>query len=226
MSSFTVGDEVLGFTTLEAQAQAVVVGVAQVVAKPAGMSWEVAGALSAAGQTAYNALKVLGVGAGDTLLVHAAAGGVGSVAVQLAREWGATVIGTASAGNHDYLRSLGVIPVVYDDGLAERVRVLAPNGVDAALDAVGGDSITASLELVNAKHRIGTNVDYASAAKFGIQILGGDRSAAILTELADLQERGKLRIHIHQAVPFAAAADAHREVETGHVRGRVVMTVE
>ncbi|MBA3799684.1 MAG: NADP-dependent oxidoreductase, partial [Geodermatophilaceae bacterium] len=126
VSGVQIGDEVLGYCTLAAHAELIVVDAGAVVPRPRTMPWEVAGGLSASGQTALNALRDLGVSAGETLLVHAAAGGVGTVAVQLAREWGATVIGTASPGNHSWLGSLGITPVTYGPGLVDRVRALAP----------------------------------------------------------------------------------------------------
>lgn len=110
VDALTRGDEVLGFCTLQAHAELIVVDAADVVSRPAGLPWPVAGGLSASGQTALNALRDLNVRAGDTLLVHAAAGGVGTVAVQLARQWGATVIGTASPGNHEHLAAWGITP--------------------------------------------------------------------------------------------------------------------
>jgi enoyl reductase len=221
--AFEVGDEVIGFTTMRAYAEFAVAGVDGIVPKPPSMPWEEAGVLSAAGQTAHIALSELKVGEGDTVLVHAAAGGVGTFAVQLAREWGATVIGTASERNHDYLRHLGAYPVAYGPGLEERVRKLAPHGVDAALDAIGGEAIPVSLELVGNKDRVGTIADHAGAAKYGVSTLGGVRTAGRLKELVDLYERGRLRVHIQNAHPLRNAPRAHREVESGHVRGKVVL---
>ncbi|MEO3930650.1 NADP-dependent oxidoreductase [Micromonosporaceae bacterium B7E4] len=223
VSEVSVQDEVLGFATAAAYAEHVLVTPQQITAKPTGLDWEVAGSLSAVGQTAYNALRELGVEAGETVLVHAAAGGVGTVAVQLAVARGAHVIGTASERNHDYLRSLGATPVSYGDGLVDRVRALAPSGVDAALDAVGGAAVTASLELVPDRDRIGTLVDQGAADQYGIKRLRGVRSAAILAELAELAAAGRLRLPIWKAFPLKDAADAHREVETGHVRGKVTL---
>ncbi|MFH9351379.1 NADP-dependent oxidoreductase [Kitasatospora sp. NPDC017646] len=133
VDGWRTGDEVLGFRLLGCQAELVTVDAAQLVAKPAGMPWEQAGALSASGQTAHVALTLLGVGPGDTVLVHGAAGGVGTVAVQLARAWGATVIGTASERNHDYLRELGAVPITYGrarpgQGGAHRLSGAGPSG--------------------------------------------------------------------------------------------------
>lgn len=218
------GDEVIGFCLLGGHAEYVTVDGSHLVAKPAGMPWEQAGSLSASGQTAHVALSELKVGAGDTVLVHGAAGGVGTVAVQLARAWGATVIGTASERNHDYLRELGAIPVTYGPGLVDRVRALAPQGVDAALDAAGRGALDASVELVADRDRIGTITDYRAAQRLGVRSLRGPRTAARLAELTELWEAGGLRLEIAETFPLGRAADAHRLVAGGHVRGKVVLT--
>lgn len=218
------GDEVLGYCTLAAHAELIVVDAGDVVHRPASLPWEAAGGLSASGQTALNALRDLDVRADDTLLVHAAAGGVGTVAVQLAREWGARVLGTASPGNHAYLTSLGVTPVAYGPGLVERVRALAPQGVDVVLDCIGGETVPVSLRLGVDRTRIGTIADYGAAEKYGVRRPGGERSAANLGELVELHSAGRLQLPIHLAAPLTAAAQAHTAVETGHVRGKVVLT--
>lgn len=220
------GDEVIAFMRLQGYADSVVVPADQVGKKPAGMPWEEAGVLSASGQTAWTALDELGVAAGDTLLIHAAAGGVGSFAVQLGRVRGATVVGTASERNHDYLRSLGAVPVTYGPGLADRVRALAPDGVDAALDCIGGDALDVSLELIGSTDRIVTIADWANAARLGIRRVGTERSVEKLAGLTHLYETGQLRVEVSKAFPLEKAADAHREVETGHVRGKVALVVD
>ena len=225
-TGWEVGSEVLGFASAAAYTQSLVIAADQVVPKPAGISWELAGALSAVGQTAYNSLRELKVTAGETLLVHAAAGGVGTVAVQLARRAGATVIGTAGAHNHDYLRSLGAIPVSYGDGLEQRVRQLAPSGVDVAFDCIGGGAIEVSVALVADRDRIGTIVDQQAAERFGIRRLRGTRSADVLDRIARQVAAGELIVPIWRAFPLADAAAAHREVETGHVRGKVVLVMD
>jgi len=223
---YAVGDEVLGWAVLSSHAEHVVIGTDQLVAKPPNMPWTEAGALSASGQTAATALTQLAVGQNDTILIHAAAGGVGSFAVQIAKTRGAVVIGTASERNHDYVRSLGAIPVSYGDGLARRARAVAPEGVDAAIDAAGtAEALRVSLELVADKNRVGAVAFNPAAAEFGVRRLSTERSAAQLAELTELYTQGKLRIHIHSPFPLTQAADAHREVETGHVRGKVVLTV-
>ncbi|MEU4230132.1 NADP-dependent oxidoreductase [Nonomuraea sp. NPDC026600] len=224
VTEFVVGDEVLGSATAQSYAEYVVADAADVVRKPAAMPWTAAAGLPAAGQTAYTALRQIGVAAGETVLVHAAAGGVGTLAVQLARLWGATVIGTASDRNHHHLRSLGAIPVSYGDGLIDRIRARAPRGVDAALDAIGGEAITASLAVVGDRRRIGTLVDAQAVKDHGILRVGG-RSTAALRELVALYEQGSLHIPIHAVFPLSEAARAHLEVQTGHVRGKIVLTV-
>jgi NADPH:quinone reductase-like Zn-dependent oxidoreductase len=184
------------------------------------MPWEVAGGFSAGAQTAHIALREIGVGAGDTVLIHGAAGAVGTVATQLAVAWGATVIGTAAEANHEYLRSLGASPVAYGEGLLDRLRP-----ADAALDAAGGAALDASLELVRDRGRIVTLVEHARAAELGVRVTPNLRSAERLAELADLYARDGLRIHVRSSYPLERAADAHREIETGHGRGKIVLTV-
>lgn len=225
VTNFSVGNEVLGWALLSCYAEYVVVSVDQIVHKPKNMPWEEAGAITASGQTAHTALQELGVGKGDTLLIHAAAGGVGTFAVQLAQAWGATVIATASEHNHDYLRSLGAIPVTYGDGLADRVRALAPDGVDVAFDAAGDDALRASLELVENKNRIGTIVAFDLAEELSVRIIRSQRSVARLSELVELYSQGKLQIYIRKVFPLHHAADAHREMESGHGRGKVVLSI-
>ncbi|WP_156753419.1 NADP-dependent oxidoreductase [Actinokineospora pegani] len=219
------GDEVVGFAVLACYAEHVVVGPGQVVAKPATMSFHQAGGLSGCGQAAHTALEALGVAEGETVLVHAAAGGVGTVAVQLAVDLGATVVGTASEGNHDYLRSLGAIPVAYGDGLVERVRDLAPRGVDAVVDGAGAQALRQSVELVADRSRIGTLVAFELVEELGVRPLVSRRSAARLAALTELHERGGLAVHVRGVHPLAEAAEAHAEVESGHGRGKVVLEV-
>lgn len=226
VTSFAVGAEVLGFRLQFTYAEYVVVPVNQIVAKPDTMPWEVAGGLSGAGQTAHTAMEELRVGKGDTVLINGAAGGVGTVAVQVARARGATVIGTASEANQDYLRSLGAIPVIYGAGLIDRVRALAPNGVDAALDAAGEEGLRVAAELVKDKDRVGTIVAFQLTDELGVRWIRSNRSASRLAELVQLYSEGKLRIHIRNTYPLSQAAAAHREVETGHGRGKVVLMLE
>ncbi|RKN70093.1 NADP-dependent oxidoreductase [Paenibacillus ginsengarvi] len=221
-----IGSEVLGFALLNCYAEYVVVGADQIVSKPGSMSWEEAGGLTGNGQGAYIAMKAIGVGPGDTVLIHGAAGSLGAFAVQLAKEWGAkTIIGTASESNHDYVRSLGAIPITYGEGLVERVRALAPNGVDAAFDTAGAEAVRASVELVQDRNRICTFVAYDLIEELGLRVIRGERSATRLAELVDLHSKGKLRIHIRQTFPLEQVADAHQLIETRHGRGKIVLTI-
>lgn len=219
------GDEVLGWAPLASLADYVVVEPDAFVRKPASMPWNEAGAIGASGQTALTALRELGVGPGDTLLVHAAAGGAGTAAVQLARARGARVLGTASAANHGYLASLGAVPISYGPGLIDRVRASAPDGVDAALDAIGGDALRDSLDLVADRQRIGTLVDHAEADRLGVLGIRAVRSTDQLRELTALHEQGAFQVTLRARFPLEDVAAAHREIESGHGRGKVVVEV-
>ncbi|WP_027343561.1 NADP-dependent oxidoreductase [Hamadaea tsunoensis] len=225
VAEFSAGDEVLGSAMLCAYATHVVVPAATVVRKPATLDFPSAAALVAASQTASGALDELSVGAGDTLLVHAAAGSVGTVAVQLARLRGATVIGTASPANHDYLRSLGAIPVAYGDGLPARVASAAAGPVTVALDAIGGDAIAQSTEIVADRHRIGTIVDDRLAAEHGIRVVRAGRSPERLSQVVALAARGELVLP-PRAYAWKDVVEAHRDQETGHGRGKIVLVME
>lgn len=224
VTGFAVGDEVLGPVS-GGYADAVVADPALLVVKPAELSWAKAGVLSASGQTASTALELLNLAEGETLLLHAAAGGVGQFAIQLAIARGAKVIGTASEQNHDFVRSLGAVPVAYGPGLADRVRALAPEGVDAALDAAGGDSLDVSVELIADRTRIGTIADQAGAKRLGVRSFNTKRSAERLGALADLCREGRLDPVIWKEYPLAEAAAAHRESEGRHMRGKIVLVV-
>lgn len=220
-----VGAEVLGFSTTGGYAEHIVVPADQVAAKPARMPWTVAAALSGNGQGAHMALARIGVGPGDVVLINGASGGFGTIAVQLAKAWGAkTVIGTASERNHDYLRSLGAVPVAYGPGLVERVRALAPGGVDAAIDAAGDDALRASVDLVADPARVITMINDELGRELGVAAWSGTRSGARLAELAEAWDTGTLTLHLRAVYPLDRAADAHRNLERGG-RGKVVIVV-
>lgn len=225
VTDFSVGDEVLGWALMACYAEYVVVNVDQIVRKPLEMPWEEAGVITASGQTAHTALQELAVGKGDTVLIHAAAGGVGTFAVQLAKAWGATVIGTASERNHDYLRSIGAIPVTYGDGLVDRVSSLVPEGVNVAFDASGGEALEASVKLVENKNRIGTIVAFDRVEELGVRPIRSQRSTDRLSELVNLYIQGKINIHVRNIFPLDEVAKAHQEVEIGHGCGKVVLTI-
>jgi enoyl reductase len=223
VDGFAVGDAVLGAVS-GGYADHVLVEAGHVTSKPVAMPWAEAGGLVASGRTAVYLLRELAVGAGDTVLVHAASGGVGSMAVQVARAWGATVIATASPRNHDYLRTLGVTPVAYGDGLADRVRAIAPGGVDATLDAAGTEEAgRTSLELTGDPRRVLTIVGGSPAERLGVRMVSAAPTAEMLAELVDLCRQGRVQVTVHRTFPLERAADAHREVEAGHVRGKVVL---
>lgn len=228
VSEFVRGDEVIGFTLFGGYAEYVVVSSDQLVRKPAGMPWETAGGFTGNGQGAHMALEAIRIQPGDTVLIHRAAGGLGTFAVQLALAWGAgRVIGTASEANHDHLRRLGAIPLGYGDGLAARVRAIAPAGVDAALHAGGGDDLAlqASVDLVQDTSRIVAMVPSVQAQTLGIRQLTGTRSKERLAELVRIYNEGKVDIHIRKVLPLDQAREAHREIESGHGRGKIVLSV-
>jgi NADPH:quinone reductase-like Zn-dependent oxidoreductase len=226
-----VGDEVIAFRIDGGYADDLVVPASTIVPKPAAMSWVEAGGLMLAGATAMHALAATSVGAGETILVHAAAGGVGLMVVQVAVARGAHVVGTASEGNHEYLRELGAEPTTYRDGLAHRVRALAPDGVDVAIDCVGTDeAVDVSLELVADRDRIASIAAFPRGAEVGIKMLGGGPGADPGTELRNaarlqltaLVEQGKLRVRA-RSFALDAVTEAHREGQAGHVTGKLVL---
>lgn len=194
--------------------------------KPASVGFEEAAALPLAGLTAMQSLRLARVGDGDTVLVHAAAGGVGTFAVQLARHAGATVIGTASARNHGALRELGATPVAYGDGLEERVRAAAPDGVTASVDYVGtAEAFAVSAAVVGDPSRIVSNVDPVAVAEVGGRYSFVRPNAGDLAELCRLVDDGVVRIHVEEVFDLADAGAAHDRSRTGHVRGKLVLRV-
>jgi NADPH:quinone reductase-like Zn-dependent oxidoreductase len=220
------GDEVLGPADA-AYAEYAVARADHLAKKPAEMSWELAAALPVAAETAQRTLSALAVKAGDTLLIHAAAGGVGSIATQFAVASGVAVVGTASEANHDYLRSLGATPVTYGEGLVQRVRDVAPQGVTAALDASGRGVLPDSVELTGDPQQVVTIAD-PSAGAVGARFSSGlasqeDYTPAALARVLDLFRAGTLKLEIWQALPLAEAATAQRASEEGHLRGKAVL---
>ncbi|MFK0115333.1 NADP-dependent oxidoreductase [Streptomyces sp. NPDC090994] len=229
VDEYAVGDEVVGYLRKDqiqsgAYAELVSAHVRLLAPKPAALSWEEAAALPLAGLTAHQAVRRVGVTAGDTVLVHAAAGGVGSLGVQIAKALGARVIGTASEANHPFLRELGAEPVTYGPGLVDRVRALAPEGVDAALDFIGGDAADLSLRLLGSPRRLASIVDDAVLAKGGHYVWVRPDSAG-LAALGALADAGRLRVPIARVLPLARAAEAWRLSQEGHTRGKIVLRV-
>ncbi|MFF3276435.1 NADP-dependent oxidoreductase [Streptomyces chrestomyceticus] len=228
-TEFAVGDEVVGYVRKdEVQhgtfAELVAAPVRTLARKPAALNWQQAAGLPLAGLTALQVLDRVGVTKGETVLVHAAAGGVGSLGVQIAVARGARVIGTASERNHDFLRSLGAEPVTYGDGLAGRVRELAPDGVDAAVDFVGNGVIDVSQELLRDTSRVASIADNDVLEKGGHMVWVRPDSAG-LAALGDLADAGKLTVHVDTVLPLSQAAEAFRRSQEGRTRGKIVLEV-
>jgi NADPH:quinone reductase-like Zn-dependent oxidoreductase len=226
VDDFAVGGEVIGFTHDRAsQAELVVIDAAHATDKPPGVPWEVAGALFVAGATAWAAVRAVAISHDDTLVVAGAAGGVGSIAVQLGVRVGARVIGLASERHHIWLRDHGVIPVTYGDGVADRIRTAAGGSVDALIDTVGGGYVELGLDLGVAPERIDTIADFQAAQRYGVKIDGNaaGASAEVLAELARMVEAGDLEIPIAHVYPLDQVRDAYRELEQNHTRGKIVL---
>jgi NADPH:quinone reductase-like Zn-dependent oxidoreductase len=223
-----VGDEVFG-GALNGGAAAELALLENYAPIPASLDFAGAAALPVAIETATRTLDLLGVAEGQTLVVNGASGSVGISAVQLARGRGARVIGTASPANQEYLRSFGAEPTTYGDGLVERVRELAPEGVDRALDAAGGGALPALVELAGGSGNVVTIADYAGAEQTGVTFSGGmgsGRAWHVLGEIGALIEAGRFSVPVAQTFPLAQIAEAQRLSETGHVRGKLVLIVD
>ncbi len=227
VSDVSVGDEVFGsveggngaadFALLEHYAPI-----------PPSLDFVAAAGLTVAVETAARTLDLLDVTDGQTVLVNGAAGAVGISTVQLARARGARVIGTASAANHDYLRSFGAEPTTYGDGLVQRVLALAPDGVDRAIDDAGGGALPALVELTGSPERVVTIADYQGAQETGVAMTGGlgsKRAWRALREVGELIEAGRFSLPVARTFPLEEIAEAHRLSEGGHVRGKLVLLV-
>ncbi|WP_329180565.1 NADP-dependent oxidoreductase [Streptomyces decoyicus] len=225
--ALAVGDEVFGLTSTGAYAEYALA--ADIVRKPAALSFEAAAALPVAGETAQRVLDLLGLRKGETLLLHGAAGAVGQIAVQLAVALGASVVGTASPANHDFLRSLGAVPVAYGAGLADRVRAAAPQGVDAVFDAAGQDALPVSIALLGGTtDRIITIADMHAADHGVVFSAGGtppEKVRAVLAAHARLAVEGRLAVPVVETFALADAAKAQELSEAGHVRGKLVIKI-
>lgn len=226
VTDVAVGDEVIGYSNnRSSQAELVVVEAGDLVPRPANVSWSQAGALFVAGTTAFAAVRSVALDAGDTVVVSGAAGGVGSIAVQLAKNADARVIGLAGAANHQWLTDHGVIPITYGDGVEERIRAAAGGKVDAFIDTFGGGYVELALKLGVAKSRIDTIIDFAAAAKYGVKTEGNHEAAnaEVLAQLAGLLAAGQLEIPIAKVYPLDEVREAYRELEQRHTRGKIVL---
>ena len=226
VTAVAVGDEVIGWVdTRSSHAEYAVAQAANLTPKPAAVPWQVAGALPVAGFTAWAAVRAVAPGAGDILVVSGAAGGVGSITVQLARRTGATVIGLASEQNHGWLSAHGVVPVTYGDGVAGRIRSIAPKA-DAFIDTYGGDYVELALgELGVPPDRVDTIVRFDAVEKYGVKAEGNavGASAAVLAELAGLIAAGELEVPIAGTYPLTQVRDAYARLASGHLRGKIVL---
>jgi NADPH:quinone reductase-like Zn-dependent oxidoreductase len=226
VTGVTPGDEVIGYTDERAShAEYAVVEAANLTPRPSAVPWPVAGALYVAGATAYAAVRAVGLSDGDVAAVSSAAGGVGSIAVQLARLDGASVIGIAGQDNHDWLSGHGVIPVAYGAGVADRIRHATDGKLDAFIDTFGGDYVQLALDLGVDPSRIDTIVNFGAVRQFGVKAEGSaaGASAKPLAELADLIASGKLEVPIAATFPLAQVREAYALLATGHVRGKIVL---
>ncbi|MEL0627872.1 NADP-dependent oxidoreductase [Salinibacterium amurskyense] len=223
---WAVGDEVLGGKGFSGQADFVVVPAAKLVRKPADLSWEQAGGLDIAGRTAWASVEAVALTEADTVLVSAAAGGVGVIAAQLAKLKGAKVIGSASASNHEFLRSLGIHPVIYGEGMVERILEISPEGVTAALDNNGRETVDAALALGAPADRINTIADYAAVSEYGTLGIGAaGATPADLASLAALVAAGTVEVPIDSVFPLEQASEAYAKLLEGHSRGKIVLTL-
>ncbi len=229
---FAVGDEVISWTDNRAsQAELVLVDAVHATLRPPGVSWEVAGALFVAGATAVAVVRAVSPVSGDVVVVSGAAGGVGTIAVQLARRTGARVIGLASEPNHAWLRAHDIIPVTYGDGVEDRIREAAVSAgsadgsVDAFLELVGPPYVELAVSLGVAPDRIDTIADFAAVETFGVKAEGNAQgaSADTLAELAALIDAGELEVPIAAVYPLDRVRDAYEELERGHTHGKIVL---
>jgi NADPH:quinone reductase-like Zn-dependent oxidoreductase len=223
----SVGDEVIGYTDERAShAELVAVDAEHLTPRPGAVPWEVAGSLYVVGATAYAAVRAVGLREGDVVVVSGAAGGVGTLVVQLARDAGATVVGLASEDHHDWLREHGALPVTYGDGVAERIRAAAGGQVDALVDLFGSGYVELAIELGVAPERIDTIADPEAPQRHPRVKLDGNMAGAspeTLAELAALIAEGRLEVPIAGVYPLAEVREAYTELERRHTLGKIVL---
>jgi NADPH:quinone reductase len=202
-----------------------------VARKPASLSFEEAAGAPVAGSTAYQGIvEEIGLEEGETVLIVGAAGGVGTMAVQIATSFGSRVLGTASPRNHDYLRSLGAAEAIdYRGDWVAAARAIAPDGVDAVFDCVGGETFRRGFEAVRDGGRVVTIVAFGEEVEPGRGITHHAFSARAerrkLEKLSEMFDAGMLRVEIEDVLPLEEAAKAHERVEAGHTRGKIVLEV-
>jgi NADPH:quinone reductase-like Zn-dependent oxidoreductase len=229
VTEFAAGDAVLGWSEeRSAQAEYVVIGTAQLIAKPPSLDWFRAGSLMVVASTAVASVRAVSLKPGDVVAVSGAAGGVGSLAVQLAQRAGARVIGIASVESAPFLRSVGVEPIAYGDGLAERLRAAAPNGVDAFIDLFGDGYIELAVTLGVASERINTIIDFAGAQKAGAKTdgSGAANSREVLASVANAIAWGDIVMPLTAIYPFAMLKDAYAELARRKTHGKIVLALD
>jgi NADPH:quinone reductase-like Zn-dependent oxidoreductase len=226
VDGWRAGDEVIGFTERRAShAELVTVDAVNATARPPEVPWDAGGALAVAGATAWAAVRAVAPAGGDVAVVSGAAGGVGTIAVQLLRNAGVTVIGLASEAHHGWLGDHGVIPLSYGDGLASRIAEVAGGRIDAMVDTFGSGYVDLAIEMGIAPERIDTIIDYEAAARVGAKTdaSAAGSSAAVLAELAELIAAGKLEIPIAAVYPLERVRDAYHELAARHTLGKIVL---
>jgi NADPH:quinone reductase-like Zn-dependent oxidoreductase len=222
VSDVAPGDEVFGLSQAGAAELAVLYAWARV---PESWTTEQAAAAGLAASTAVAGLDAVGGARGGTILIEGAAGGVGTAAVQIAKARGAKVIGTASEANHDFLRSLGAIPVSYGPGLADRVADVAPDGIDAALDLAGSGSLGELVAIVGDRSRVASAADFTAQSQGVAMVVGNAAAAENLAHIAELAAAGKFTPVVTETFTLDRLADAQSRIEEGHTRGKIVVTV-
>ncbi|MFF7454027.1 NADP-dependent oxidoreductase [Kitasatospora sp. NPDC008115] len=225
VTGFSPGDEVFGIAAAGAFAEQTLLSAASSAVKPAKVGFDQAATLPVAAATADDAVRDVGVGAGQTLLILAVAGGVGSAAAQIARSRGIRVIGTAGDANRGYVESLGAVQIRYGEGVADRIRAAAPDGVDGLLDLVGGDDARAAAVTLADRSRLVSTADPTTAEELGGRYITRSTSPETLAALAELVAAGELDPHIASRYPLSRAAEAIALVESGHARGKVVLDI-
>ncbi len=222
----SVGDEVIGFSNnRDSHADYVLVDADQLIPRPAEVPWEQAGALFVVGSTAYAAVAAVGLKSGDTVVVSGAAGGVGSVTVQLAKNAGAKVIGLSGEANHKWLSDHGIVPVTYGEGMEDRIRQASDGKVDAFIDTQGGGYVELAIKLGISPDRIDTIIDFEAAEKYGVKTDGSEEGAKaeVLSALAEQIATGRLEIPIAKVYQLDKVRDAYSELEQHHTHGKIVL---
>jgi NADPH:quinone reductase len=226
VEGFAPGDEVLGWSwERSSHAEGAVIPADQLIRKPADLSWEAAGSLYVVGVTAFAAVRAVDIGEGDTVVVSAAAGGVGTITVQLLKVRGADVVGLASPDHHDWLRAKGITPVTYGEGVTQRVLEATPDGIDAFIDLYGPEYVDLAVQLDVPPAKIETIIAWEKAQEIGAKTEGSSdaTSPEILGEMAELVAAGKIEVPIAATYPLEEVREAFEQLEDRHTLGKIVL---